>query len=58
MMVSKAQIRATEKYNKAKYFETKVRFPKEAEAIIRQKAGSSLNGYIVDLILKDCGYKK
>lgn len=57
-MVSKAHIRATTKWEKENYFKTTIRFPKEAEEIIRKKAGSSLNGYIVSLVLKDCGFTK
>lgn len=57
-MVSKAQIRATTKYEKANYFKTTIRFPKDAEVLIRKAAGDSLNGYIVDLVLRDIGYNK
>lgn len=58
MAVSKAHIRAVSKYEKANYFKLVVRFPKDAEELIRQNAGDSLNGYIVDLVLRDIGYVK
>lgn len=60
-MVSKAQMRATAKWQKENYFKALIRFPKDAEDLIRQVAeqnGESLNGYIVDLVLKDIGYRK
>ena len=51
-MVSQAQKRATAKYNKSAYFESKVRFPKDLETEIRTAAGESLNGYIVRAVLE------
>lgn len=57
-MVSESQKRATFKWEKENYFKTTIRFPKDAEEKIRKAAGDSLNGYIVDLVLRDCGYKK
>lgn len=58
MSVSKAQMRAVAKYEKENYYKYQVRFPKDAEELIKAKAGESLNGYIADLVLRDCGYKK
>ncbi len=57
-MVSKAQLRATAKYEKAKYWRPTIRLPKEAEEQLRQRAesqGKSINSYIADLVLKDLG---
>lgn len=51
-MVSEAQKRATAKYNKSAYFESKVRFPKKIETEIRTAAGESLNGFIVSAVLE------
>lgn len=58
MAVSKAQMKATEKWQKENYFKALIRFPKDAEDLIRKAAGDSLNGYIVNLVLQDIGYKK
>lgn len=55
-MVSKAHIRATTKWEKKAYFKTTLRFPKDAEDMIRKAAKGNLNGYITQLVLKDCGY--
>lgn len=49
---SAAQIRAIEKYQKANYFKTLVRFPKNKESEIRTAAGDSLNGFIVAAVLE------
>ena len=51
MATSKAHIRATAKYEKNKYFKTLVRFKKEDEERIRNAAGDSLNGFIVQCVL-------
>jgi len=58
MAYTQAQGRANRKWEKKTYFKMTVRFPIDAEEIIRKKANGNLNGYITDLILKDCGYKK
>lgn len=50
-----AQMRATQKYEKKAYFRTMVRFKKEYEEIIREKAGDSLNGFIVRAVLEKIG---
>lgn len=50
--VSAAQARATAKYEKNNYFKTLVRFPKDKEAIIREAAGNSLNGFIVSAVME------
>ena len=49
---SAAQIRAIEKYQKANYFKTLVRFPINKEPEIRAAAGDSLNGFIVAAVLE------
>lgn len=48
--VTAAHMRATAKYEKANYFKTLVRFPKEEEETIRAAAGASLNGFIVTAV--------
>ena len=56
MAVSKAQIRATQKWEKENYFSAKVRVNKDLEPVIRKRAeekGLSLNGYIASLIKAD-----
>lgn len=50
--VSKAQIKATTKYEKKAYFKVLVRFPIDKEKEIRQFSGNSLNGYIVQAVLE------
>lgn len=49
-MQTKAHIKATTKYEKKAYFKTLVRFKKEDEDEIRQYAGDSLNGFIVEAV--------
>lgn len=55
---TKAKGKAVYKYEKNNYFKATIRFPKDAEDIIRKAANGNLNGYIADLVLRDCGYKK
>lgn len=50
--ISKAQIKATTKYESKAYFKTLVRFKKEDENMIRAAAGQSLNGFIVAAVLE------
>ena len=50
-MVTKAQAKATAKYEKNAYFKALVRFRKEDEERIRSAAGDSLNGFIVQCVL-------
>ena len=50
-MVTKAQAKATAKYEKNAYFKVLVRFRKEDEERIRAAAGDSLNGFIVQCVL-------
>lgn len=55
-MVSQAQIRATQKYNKKAYDRIQIRVKKgEAEKIkaYAEKKGMSINGYINKLIVED-----
>ena len=52
MAVSKAQARATKKYDNKAYFKSLVRFKKEDEERIRAAAGNSLNGFIVSAVLE------
>lgn len=52
MAVSKAQARATKKYDNKAYFKSLVRFKKEDEERIRAAAGDSLNGFIVSAVLE------
>lgn len=50
-MATKAQAKATAKYEKSAYFKALVRFKKEDEERIRAAAGDSLNGFIVKCVL-------
>ena len=50
-MVTKAQAKATAKYEKSAYSKALVRFKKEDEERIRAAAGDSLNGFIVQCVL-------
>lgn len=50
--VSKAQIKATTKYEKKAYFKVLVRFPIDKELEIRKYSGNSVNGYIVQAVLE------
>ena len=52
MAVSKAQARATKKYDNKAYFKSLVRFKKEDEERIRAAAGNSLNSFIVSAVLE------
>lgn len=52
MAVSKAQARATRKYDNKAYFKSLVRFKKEDEQRIRNAASDSLNGFIVSAVLE------
>ena len=45
-----ARIRANEKWNKKTYWQHLVRFPKELESEIRENAGESINGFIVNAV--------
>ena len=54
-MVTKAQAKATAKYEKNAYFKALVRFRKEDEERIRAAAGDSLNGFIVKCVLDRVG---
>lgn len=54
-MATKAQAKATAKYEKNAYFKTLVRFKKEDEERIRTAAGESLNGFIVQCVLDRVG---
>lgn len=53
-----AQIRATEKYEKANYYKVLVRFPIEKENEIRAAAGESVNGFIVAAVLEKIAREK
>lgn len=61
-MKTKAQIKATKKYEDKAYFKTLVRFHKEDEILIRsaaELAGISVNKFIVQAVLeKLSNYKK
>ncbi len=53
MSVSKAQIRATEKYKKANYWRPSLCFPKAWEPIIREQCetdGVSINSFISSIV--------
>lgn len=52
MGVSKAQARATVKYENKAYFKSLVRFKKEDEERIRAAAGDSLNSFIVAAVME------
>lgn len=56
MAYTKARGRAQAKWEKKAYFRPSIRFPKDAEDLIRLKSNNNINGYIVNLVLKDCGY--
>lgn len=51
-MATKAQAKATAKYEKNAYFKALVRFRKEDEERIRAAAGESLNGFINKCVLE------
>ena len=56
MAISKSQIRATAKYQKANYDDIKIRVRKGFRERIKSYAelrGKTLNQYVVDLILAD-----
>ena len=58
MAISKAQIKATAKYQKANYDDIKLRVSKGDREVIKAYAeslGKSLNAYINDLIRADMG---
>lgn len=57
-MATKAQAKATAKYEKNAYFKALVRFRKEDEERIRAAAGNSLNGFIVQCVLDRVGEKE
>lgn len=52
MAVSKAQMKATNKYNAKAYWKADVRFRREDEVKVRNYAGSSLNKFIVDAVME------
>lgn len=52
MAVSKAQLRAKEKYEAKTYWRPALRIRKEHEAIIRQYAGDSVNDFITQAIME------
>lgn len=53
MAASEARMRATAKYEKKKYDKILLRLPKGTKERIRAAGETSLNGYIVKLILAD-----
>lgn len=55
MKQSAAQAKATANWEKRNYFKVLVRFKKEDEDAIRAAAGDSLNGFIVNAVLKAAG---
>jgi hypothetical protein len=58
MSITKAQIKATTKYVKNNYDETKIRLPKGSKEFITEKSKSlnlSVNSYIIKLIEEDLG---
>ena len=57
-MVTKAQAKATAKYEKNAYFKALVRFKKEDEERIRAAAGDRLKDYIVQCVLDRLGEKE
>lgn len=50
MPVSKAQIKAVQRYEKKNYFKALVRFKQEREDEIRKYANGNLNGFIVEAV--------
>lgn len=55
MAVSKAQMKATKKWEDKAYFKALVRFPASEEKRIRaaaERAGKSLNAFICDAVLE------
>lgn len=55
MKQSAAQAKATANWEKRNYFKVLVRFKKEDEDAIRAAAGDSLNGFIVNAVLRAAG---
>lgn len=61
MPVSKAQIKATNKWNKKAYYRPSICLRREYEEPLRKKAaakGESVSSYIQDLIKKDLDIKE
>lgn len=60
-MVTKAQLKATQKYAKKTYYRPCVMLRREYESALREKAaseGKTVSTYIQDLIKKDLGIKE
>lgn len=53
MSASEARLRATAKYEKKKYDKVLLRLPKGTKDRIKEAGETSINGYIVKLILED-----
>ena len=53
MSASEARLRATAKYEKKKYDKVLLRLPKGTKDRIRESGATSINGYIVKLVLED-----
>lgn len=49
---TEAMMRAIDTYQKKAYFKALVRFKKEDEELIREMAGDSLNGFIVQAVME------
>lgn len=58
MAVTKAQLKAKEKYEAKAYKKILLRLPKELEEAFLEKSNGSMNGYIINLIRKDLGMEK
>lgn len=61
MGTSKAQMRASQKWNKKAYYRPSVCLPRKYEDALREKAaqeGKTVSTYIQDLIKKDLGVEE
>lgn len=56
MAYSKSRGRAQAKWEKENYFRVTIRFPKDAEDLIRLASNNNINGFVKELVLSSIGY--